>query len=58
MSDFDQLIAKVASQMSRDSKEMQEICEKTLEDYQILETLDVGGAGPLRMIAWDRKCSS
>jgi len=61
MSDIEQLITKVAAQNTRDPLEVQDICQKTIEDYQCLETMDEGGGGgtmPLRMIAWDRRCSS
>lgn len=55
MSEFDELIACVASEVQY-SKEIDESCQKTLRDYQCLDTVDPGGGGngPLKMIAWDR----
>lgn len=57
MSEFDQLIADVASEMKASTIDVNEKCQKTLRDYQCLDTIDpsgVGGGLPLRMIAWDQ----
>lgn len=56
--DLDQLIATISNQVSHELKDIHETCQKILEDYQSLETIEDGSGYPLRMIAWDRKCSS
>lgn len=54
MSEFDKLIDLVANEV-QDLKEVNESCQKTLKNYQCINSQDAGGnSGPLKMIAWDR----
>jgi len=52
MSEFDELIASIASEV-QDTAASNQICQKTIDDYQSMATLVEGGPR-LNMIAWDR----
>lgn len=57
MTEFDRLIAETANEMDASTIDVNETCQKTLQDYQCMDTIDpsgTGGGGPLRMIAWDQ----